>query len=286
MEKNLKKLIWILGALSLVLIGILIYVLIDRNGMIRDLNIDKTNLTLQTEQLQLQYDSLSTTNDTINSQLALEKEKVAQLVENIEKTKASNRARLRRYERELGTLRSIMKGYIRQIDSLNTLNIHLRKETALARKQAKESDAKYKGLKSTTEELGKKVELGAMIKGRGLNMTGITSRSRETDRSSRVKKIKTCLSLVENSIAQRGPINVYIRIKGPDSILMTSGDQKIFTSGNEQLLYSASREVDYEGSEVEICIFFEPGAKLNKGVYKVEAYTKDGEIASGDMLLK
>jgi hypothetical protein len=286
MEKNFKVLIGALAGVVVLLVGILIYVVVDRNSIINDLTVDKETLTAEMMQLQQDYSALSSTNDTLNNELMLEKEKVAQLIERVKKTEAKNKAQLRKYEKELGTLRSIMRGYIKQIDSLNTLNTNLRKEAAVAKKEARESRKKYDNLKSTTEELGKQVELGSVVKGRGLTMVGVNETGKETDRSSRTAKLKTCLNLVENTLAKKGPRIVYIRVKGPDGILMTSGQQQIFTVGGEQMIYSASRQVDYQGSEVEVCIYFSAGEKFTKGVYTVDAYTTEGKLASGDCLLR
>ena len=286
MDKKFKIIIGVLSAAVAVLAIVLIYVWIDRNSYINELTIDKENLTAEMLQLQEEYAQLSSTNDTLNNEILLEREKVAQLIERVQKTEATNKAMLRKYEKELGTLRSIMRNYIKQIDSLNTLNITLRAEAAEAKQQARESKDRYENLKSTTEELGKQVELGSIVKGRGLVMTGVTESGKETDRSSRTAKLKACLNLVENSIAKKGPRRVYLRIKGPDGILMTTEQQHLFTFEGEQMIYSESREVDYQGSEVEVCIYFDPGQKLTKGVYTVEAYTDEAKLASTDMLLR
>ena len=180
-----------------------------------------------------------------------------------------------------------MKHYIVQIDSLNTLNVALRKDAQLAREQAKKSQAKYEELSKTTDEYAKQIEKGAVVKGRGVMMTAINNSNKETDRSSRVAKLKTCLNLVENALAERGPRKVYIRVKGPDGILMTGGQQQIFEVAGEQMIYSASREVDYQGTEVEICIYFDNGGQpFIKGVYTVDTYTEQGKLGSADLLLK
>ena len=286
MDKKFKIIIGVLSAAVAVLAIVLIYVWSDRNSYINELTIDKENLTAEMLQLQQDYAQLSSTNDTLNNEILLEREKVAQLIERVQKTEATNKAMLRKYEKELGTLRSIMRNYIKQIDSLNTLNNTLRAEAAEAKQQARESNSRYENLKSTTEELGKQVELGSIVKGRGLVMTGVTESGKETDRSSRTSKLKACLNLVENSIAKKGPRTVYIRVKGPDGILMTADQQHLFTFEGEQMIYSASREVDYQGAEVEVCIYFDPGQNLTKGVYTVEAYTEEARLAATDMLLR
>ena len=284
-NKGLKVTVIILSVVAVVLAGVFAYVWVDRQKMIDDLTIDKQNLTNELIELQGEYSQLSSDNDSLNVQLDREREKVDQLLERIKQTDAANRSKIRQYEKELGTLRSIMKHYIFQIDSLNTLNIALRKDAELARAEAAKSAERYQELSKTTDEYARLVEQGSEIKGRGINIVGINASNKETDRSSRIKKLRTCLSLIENSIAPKGPMRVYIRVKGPDGILMTSDQQRIFEMNGEQLVYSESREVDYQGAEVEVCIYF-ASEQFTKGVYTVEAYTESGLLGTGDILLR
>ena len=284
--KKLKAIIAALASLAAILAIVFFFVWRDRQSMIEDLTLDKEELTQELVSLQGEYSVLSSDNDSLNVQLDREREKVDQLLERIQKTEASNRSKIRQYEKELGTLRSIMKHYIVQIDSLNTLNNELRKDAADARRIAKESTEKYEKLSKTTDEYAKLVEKGSAVKGRGVNVVAINKSNKETERSSRVVKLRTCLSLVENSIAAKGPMTVYIRVKGPDGILMTNDQQRIFTSAGEQMIYTESREVDYQGSEVEVCVYFGAEQGFTKGVYTVEVYTAAGLLGTGDILLR
>jgi len=285
MKKNLKTIIIILSVVAALLIGALAWVWIDRGGMIKELNLEKEDLTQQTIQLRSQYDSLSTTNDTLNLRLMEEREKIDLLIERINKTEATNRTRIREYEKELGTLRSIMRSYIHQIDSLNTLNLSLRQDASQAREEASRATQQYEELRTTTDEYARQVEIGAQIKGRNFILTGITETGKDSDRSSRITKLKLCGSLIENSIAQKGPRNIYLRIKGPDGILLTNPDQGVFNAAGEQLVYSAVREVDYQGVELEFCIFF-GNVTFSRGIYTAEAFTTDGQIGVADILLR
>ncbi len=285
-NKNLKIAVIVLSVFAVLLAGVFVYVWIDRQGMIDDLTIDKENLTQELILLQDEYSLLSSNNDSLNSQLDREKEKVTQLLDRIQETEASNRSKIRQYEKELGTLRSIMKHYIVQIDSLNTLNTELRADAEKARREAKESAKKYQDLSKTTDEYAKLVEQGSEIKGRGITIVGINASNKETDRSSRIKKLRTCITLIENSIAPKGPMEVYIRVKGPDGILMTNDQQRIFEVAGEQMIYTESREVDYQGQEVEVCVYFSPEGGFTKGVYTVEVYTTTGIIGTSDALLR
>ncbi|MDD2292909.1 MAG: hypothetical protein PHD07_01705 [Bacteroidales bacterium] len=282
----MKTVVIVLSVIAGLLLVGLIVVWLNRSSLIKDLNVEKQDLTTELVNLQNDYAALSTTNDTINAELAVEKEKVEQLIERIQQTEATNRSKIRQYEKELGTLRSIMKSYIVQIDSLNTLNVALRKDAASARQEAEDSKKQYNELVNTTEEYAQKVSQGAVIKGRAISIVAINSSNKATDRSSRVEKLKTCLSLIENSIAEKGPKVVYIRVKGPDGILIAGDQQLIFEVDGEEMIYSASREVDYQGDEVEICIYFANPQGFVKGVYTVDVYTTEAKIGSADILLR
>ena len=84
---------------------------------------------------------------------------------------------------------------------------------------------------------------------------------------------------------RQGPRNIYLRIKGPDGILLTNPDQGVFNAAGEQLVYSAVREVDYQGAELEFCIFF-GDVTFGRGIYTAEAYTTDGQIGVTEILLR
>lgn len=285
-EKKLKSLVIAMSAVAIILAVVLVWVWTDKNSVVKELSVDKDQLTEQLGQLKTDYESLTTNNDSLNTQLERERIKVEELIERVKKTDASNRARIRSYEKELGTLRSIMRGYIIQIDSLNTLNISLRKDAAQARDEAQQSRQKYDDLRSTTDQYAKKVEMGARLKGRGFNVIAITSSNKDTERSSRTAKLKACMSLVENTLAERGPRKIYIRVKGPDGVLMTTSQQQMFSAAGEQMIYSAVRDVDYQGAEVEICIYYANNQKFEKGVYNIDFYTEEGKLGSADILLR
>ena len=289
MEKKLKIIIGVLSAVILVLAGVLIYQMSKKTEIkevVQEVTSSKDSLTNALSLLQQEYSSLSSTNDTINTQLEIERAKVAELIEKVKKTEASNAAQLKKYEKELGTLRSIMKSYIKQIDSLNQMNIALKEEVTEAKKQVQETTAKNEAQAKKIEEQTKKITEGSTIKGRGLSIVALNKRGKVMDRSSRAEQFRVSLSLVENSIADTGLMTVYVRIKDPDGILMTDGGQQVFSCNGEQLIYSAAREVDYQGQELDVSIFFTPGGDLEKGTYTAEAYTDKGKLGTAEVHLK
>ena len=285
-EKNLKTVMYAMIAVAVLLAGALAYIWWEKSSLVNELNIDKQELTRQMIDLQHDYASLSSDYESINSQLDSSREEVSQLIERIKKTDAANRSKMRQYEKELGTLRSIMRNYIVQIDSLNTLNKKLTADAAAARREAAESRRQSEELSKTVESLSGQVAAGSVIKARGLRMEAYNASDKVTDRSSRVVRLLANLSLVENDLAPKGPIRIYIRVKGPDGILLTNGTQRTFEVDGEPLICSASREVDYQGKELDVAIYLNDITGYVKGIYTIEAYTSQGRLGEAEMMLR
>lgn len=283
---GLKRTMYILAAVAAVLLIALIAVWLREHSLVNELKIEKQDLTEQIESLQTDYESLSSDYDAINMQLDSSREEVAQLVERIKQTDATNRAKMRQYEKELGTLRSIMRNYIVQIDSLNNLNERLTQEAATARKEAAVSKARNKELTAQVQDLSGQVAAGSVVKARGITLTAYTSADKVTDRSSKVARMLVNLSLIENDLAEKGPLRIYVRVIDPDGQLLQDGTGASFSLGEETLEATASREVDYEGAEVDMSIYINNIPAFAKGIYTVTAYTTRSELGSAEVYLR
>ncbi len=285
-EKSLKIIMGVMAAVALALAGVLAYIWLQKSALVKDLEAEKKDLTEQMETLQADYANLSSDYDSINSQLDTSRAEVAELIERIKKTEATNRAKMRQYEKELGTLRSIMRNYIVKIDSLNTLNHRLTADAAAARKEAAESKRANQQLSQQVEDLTGQVAAGSVLKARGLSIAAYNSSDKVTDRSSRVTRLLTTLSLVENALAPKGPVRVYIRVKDPEGVILTNSVNTSFNYGGETMVASASREVDYQGKEVELSIYLNDIPAYTKGIYTVEAYTEQSRLGTAELLLR
>jgi len=264
----------------------LIFVLSGKNKLVTELNNEKDDLTEQIQALQSDYENLSSDYDIINAQLDSSREEIAQLVARVKKTEATDRAKIRQYEKELGTLRSIMRGYIVQIDSLNTLNHRLTVEAAQARKEAAEHKAINVQLAQEVEDLTSRVTAGAVLKARGLKMEAYTTNDKITDRSTRVARFLVNLSLVENELATRGPVRVYVRVFDPSGNQIQDLNGTTFTCAGEEMVATASREIDYQGAEVDLGIYVNNIPAVTKGIYNVIAYTEQTQLGTADLLLR
>ena len=284
--EKLRKIMIGLGMLAAILLIALIIIWVNNSKIVTQLKVEKADLTEQMIALRSDYDSLQTTSTLLTDSLAVEREKVDQMIERLKKTEATNRAQIKKYENELGTMRSIMKHYIVQIDSLNNLNNTLRQEANNAKKDAAASRKKYDELRETTDNYAKQVEKGSVVKARGIALVGINSSGSVTDRSSRVVRMVVGMTLLENDLAEKGPLRVFVRVKDPEGFLLQDGTNASFSIGGEALPATASREIDYQGQDVEISIYVNNIESFSKGIYSVEAYTAQGLLGKAETLLR
>ena len=288
-EKKQKTPYLVLALLAAVAIGLgiaLSVVTRNNSSLVRELEVEKEELSEQFRALQADFDSLNTDYESISHQLDTSREQVALLIERLQNTDATNRAKIRQYEKELGTLRSIMRGYIVQIDSLNTLNKQLAAQAEDARREAAETRTQNERLTSQVQDLTGQVSAGKVIKARGLNVRAYNGSNKETDRSTRVTYMSASLSLVENALAEHGPVTVYIVLKDPEGRLMTNGSSKSFTSGGASRTATASRTVDYAGEELDVTVYLKDLGDFVKGIYTVEAYTSSSTMGRAEIMLR
>ena len=281
-----KTVMIVMAVVAALLAAALGYVLWQKNTLVGELQTDKEALTEQIVALQADYENLSSDYDSINLQLDSSREEVAQLVDRIKKTEATDRAKMRQYEKELGTLRSIMRGYIVQIDSLNQLNHKLTADAAAARREAAEHRRLNEQLTAQVEDLTGKVVTGSVIKARGLRLEAYNSAGKVIDRSRNVARLLVTLSLVENALAEPGPVRVYVRVKDPSGNLLDDGRATTFNLAGEVLQATASREVDYTGQEIELSIYVNNIPEFVKGIYPVEAFTEQSRLGSAELMLR
>ena len=235
-----------------------------------------------------EYDSLMTDNDSINSKLNVEKERVDKLMADAKKYNWS----IYKLKKEASTLREIMKGYVRTIDSLNTENIELRAENIQVRDELGVKENENSKLKQNNTDLETKVRLGAKLS--AVNMEVYAQRvkrnnvHKETARASNAEKVKTCFTIDENEVTESGKKTVYLRIITPSGTVLAerSDNSNTFELNGARVLYSVKKEVNYENRKLDLCMYWDVIDQLTSGEYIIKAYISGDEVGSASMKLK
>lgn len=272
-------------ALSVILLAVIVLYFLqnrDHKIIVNELNAEKDSIQMELTDLVVRYDSLSTENDTINEQLFLAQTKVKDLLLEIEQTKKVSIQKINSYQKELTTLRGIMRDFVVQIDSLNRRNQELMAENLEVKEQFKKVESEKEQLSQEKEQLEQNLQRAAVLQVRDLFVEALNSRDKETKFAQRATKLRIYFVISENVTTRRGPKNVFARIMRPDQLLMSKNENNLFQFEDLKIQYSAMREVVYEGHDLPVAIFWDNSnePELMAGKYTVDLFADGRNIGT------
>jgi len=282
-KEKRNNIIVIVLAVILVALAILYFIQNrEHRSILNELGAEKDSLQVELNQMFESYDSLSTENDTINEQLFVAQTKVKDLLIEIEQTKKVSLQKINAYQKEVTSLRGIMRNFVVQIDSLNQRNEELMAENREVKEQFKRSESEKEQLSEEKEQLEQNLQQASRLQVRNLIVEPLNVRSKETKFARRVDKIRIYFILSENVAAKRGPKNIYARIMRPDQLLMIKSEDNIFKFEDLEIQYSAMREVVYEGHDLPVAIFWDNAGEgdLMPGEYTVDLFADGFNIGT------
>ncbi|HEX7494160.1 MAG TPA: hypothetical protein VF346_08065 [Bacteroidales bacterium] len=263
----------------------LIYLYFDKKNKMVEMETvltqEKDSLANELRHMVVAYDTLKTTNDTLNAGLQKQKNKIVQLLS----VNASNVQLIKKYRSEITTMREIMKSYIVQIDSLNTKNKMLSSENSEIKQQITQVQNTNSELSKVKEELSTKVEVASIIQAKDIVAVSLNKKQKVTTRINLLDKLRICFTLRENPLAKAGQKDVYMRVIRPDSLVITSSPDNLFDYKGNKIIYSANRQVDYLNQDIEMCIFLDNTGDFIIGNYSVELYLENNIIGRTNFML-
>lgn len=290
-NKKQKLAIIILAIVIALLVGFSVYMNFNYKksvAEIEEITQEKETLTFQYQNLIDDYESIETSNDTLSSQLSAEKQRIVELISKLRTTKAANKYEIHKYKKELKTLRNVMKGFIHQLDSLNTLNIQLTEENQEIKQQIYSANRENKKLNEQYETASSKVAMASVIRAINMSIQTFNHKGKVTEKAKKVKRFGIDFMLDENVIAATGIKSLYIRITDPNDHVLINDEQPMFNFEGEQIAYSALREIEYDGQTTSATVFFkhESDELLLAGSYKVDIFCEGHMIGSTISKLK
>ncbi len=246
------------------------------------------------ENLLDEYNNVTTDNTELSDSIAIQKQKVTILLQELEKSEKSKKYTARelyKMRKEAETLRKVMKNYVYKVDSLNKLNIELQETIKVKDQTITSVTGERDEFKERTENLSRTVEMGSKLQILDLTSDAIRVRASgsftETSRAKRADQVKACFTIVANSIAKKGNKMFYMRIISPLGNVLTNTKSTQITSGGETIEVSVGRSLDYQGKAVDFCIFYEKASEeLPNGDYKVEIYSEGMKVGTTSFGLK
>ena len=239
--------------------------------------LDKQEMENEYERFTLQYSEMMTqiNNDSIVEQLTQEQMRTQQLLEELRQVKASDAREITRLKKELATVREVLRSYIRQVDSLNQVNEHLRHENSQIRVELAQTERENAGLQNEKRSLTEKVAIAAQLDATGITMSLLNKRGKEAKKVKDAKKIQVNFTVAKNVTAQNGNRTLYVRIQTPGGQVLCSGGT--FEYENRQLDYSMRKVIEYTGEATPVSAYWDVAEFLATGDYRVSIFA-DGNM--------
>ena len=237
------------------------------------------------------YDKLIAKDASKADSLNKQKSEIQMLLGKLEANKKLSASQLYRFKKENETLRGIMRSYVMQIDSLNTLNYGLNKDLEDKTTKLNETSTERDEYKKAVEEKTEQIKKGSKLKAynfvsEALRMK-LNNTTEATDKAKKTVQIRSSFTISENSLTSQGKKTVYLQITGPNGETLKSRGNNTIDTESGSVLYSDKKEIDYQNQSVDLTIYYDlQGESLSKGNYKVKIFCEGNIIGTDSFTLK
>ncbi len=286
----------VLVTLALGIIGLSVWLISIKNNM-KDLVSEKEvqrielkneidSLVLQHEKMKVAYGEISDSLIIMDSVIQANAKEIKQML--------NYKWEYYKIKKKIDRLQVIAQGYVRQMDSIVTINQELTQENLQIKEEIKIEKRKNQKLEERTEVLADKVTTAAILN--VYNLTAMPMHQKgggkqiETDKIKRTDLVKVCFTLGENKIVEAGNKTIYARIAEPNKEILSAGrsDDFSFTFNDEKLQYSATETVDYQNTSMDICLSWNRRStkEMKPGLYHVDLFVGNNNIGHTTFVLK
>ena len=290
-EKKTKTPIWmyaILGVLALGIVGLFLKLSSVKDNL-QELEAEKEMQRLdfqaEVDSLLRVHNELKESYGELSAELA-EKDSIIQADAVEIKKLLDSQWDYNRIKKKVEALQAISQKYVRQMDSLYTVNRELVAENERIREEFQAERRQNTNLTRQKEELANKVNQASAMKIHSLTASPVRFRGgdkeTDTDRANRAERIKIDFTLAQNDLVQAGSKLFYVRIADPTKSIICkgTGDEYSFTSNGETLQYTEKVRVNYDNKETAVRAYYvkPDGIEMMKGFYFVDVYEQGGKL--------
>lgn len=285
-----KKTLYALLAVVVVLIAGMAYLIFslsksneENKQMLELVEMDKREMENEYEHFAQQYNEMKTqvTNDSLMAQLEQEQQRTQELLEELRRTKNNDAAEIARLKKELATMREVLKSFVAEIDSLNRLNTQLMGENEDLRQQQAVQAQQISSLSSEKASLSDKVEIASQLDATGIRVSALNKRGKEAKKTKDVRKFQVSFNIARNVTAAAGNRSIYVRIIKPTGEVLEGGGT--FHFENRTLEYSIRKDIEYNGEETPVTVYWDVNEMLIAGQYRVQIFADGKNIGGGSI---
>lgn len=237
------------------------------------------------------YDKLIEKDQSKADSLNAQKEKIQGLLNDLNANKRLTASQLFQLKKENETLREIMKGYVKQIDALNTLNIELTSKLDETSTQLNSTTVERDDYKKEVEEKDLQLKKGAKLAATAMNSVALESKwnknMKKTDKAKNTVQIMSSFTISPNTIATAEKKSIYLQITAPDGRILQARSNNTVDTEQGNVAYSDKKDIDYQNQAVDVTIYYDfKTDKAIKGNYKLKVICDGVVIGTDSFTLK
>lgn len=281
-----KKIFWIVCGAFVVILGVLVYFYASQRSelteLVEQMTIEKEELQEEYEDLAIQFDgyqNLDIRNDSLQDLLSREQQRVQDLLEELRQTKASNARRISELKKELATVRTVMKDYVRQIDSLNATNARLTAENQQFKVENQQVRTRNEELAQANTVLTETVTRAAMMEVTACTFSMLNKNDKKTRMVSHLSKLQFDFTIAKNITCTPGLKDLYVRVMDPQGNLLGETEEQLFSFESGEIPYSLKQEIEYTGEAYEGRCYQAIDKAVN-GFYTIDFFCEGNLIGS------
>lgn len=286
-NSGLKAIIVVLSLLLLGSLGYMYKLSTDSQNALSLVKSEKESVMKDLEASKQSLDEAIASNTTLSDELIAERDKIQQLMADLEKTKGNDAVSIAKYKEETKRVQAKIAVLMKQIEALQKENASLNTKIDSTNTVLTKTRSINDTLISQNDNLAKTVERGSKLSVLNLQTLAVKQKSSgkqvETDKASRADVLKVSFMIAENQIAKSGDKAYYVQII--DSKNNVLGDKKTETFGEKLLTYSFVATVKYENKTVKIEKDL-PVSDINEGTFFVNVFDKSELVSKTSFTLK
>jgi len=251
---------------------------------------EKDALQVQLNQFKAEYEKIKSENAGLQNQLSEKDEEINAKVAEIQKLIAlGGPSQIAKAKAELAKLKEMNDIYSANIDSLKSVTVQLQQENQNLSTNLSQEMSKNENLSAENSRLYSKVTAGSVLKAEHIVTQGLRYRTSGkeilTVKAKQIQTIRTAFDLAENRVIDSGPVDLFIRVTGPDGMVM-SADKETFKSNGKDLTFTLRQSVDYKNTVTPVQVMWAKGSEFVKGKYRIDIYHLGQVIGVSEIELK
>lgn len=196
----------------------------------------------------------------------------------------ANRAKIKKLEGEIATLKGIVKHYLQEIKRLGEENEGLKQEIQQVSQRNEQLASQVTETTRSNQQLAQTVKLAKKLNITGLSFHAYNKKGKVEKNITKARQLGVSFIVSPNNTTAPGMKDFHIRILSPEGSLLGNGGS--FSLDGASVQSTAHRQLEYANEEMSVSVYWDVNTTLTPGDYTVEVFCDGYRLASRHFTMK